>query len=70
MKEKYLFLFHIQKEDFGSNETIVISSTSEIYEVPLLNIPLALNVLRSLGFNAKIIILKHVFINNESFCSW
>ena len=52
----------------GSNETIVISSTSQIYEVPLLNVPLALNVLRSLGFNAKIIILKHVFIDDISFC--
>ena len=34
----------------------------------LLNIPLALNVMRSLGFNAKIIILKHVYIDNESSC--
>ena len=34
----------------------------------MLNIPLALNVMRSLGFNAKIIILKHVFIDNESSC--
>ena len=42
----------------GSNETIVISSTSRIYEVPLLNVPLALNVLRSLRFNAKIIQLN------------
>ena len=52
----------------GSNETIVISSSSKIYEVPLLNVPLALNVLRSLGFNAKIVILKHVHIDNASFC--
>ena len=37
-------------------------------ETPLLNIPLALNVLRSLGFNAKIILLKHLYIDNSSYC--
>tara|TARA_X000001036_G_scaffold223730_1_gene209402 strand:+ start:80 stop:1186 length:1107 start_codon:yes stop_codon:yes gene_type:complete len=67
-KELFLFVPHSKKGLLGSNETIVISSTSQIYEVPLLNVPLALNVLRSLGFNAKIIILKHVFIDDISFC--
>ena len=52
----------------GSNETIVISGTGEIYEVPLLNIPLALNVMRSLGFNAKIILITHLYIQDDSFC--
>lgn len=52
----------------GSNETIVISGSGQIYEVPLLNIPLALNVMRSLGFNAKIVLLTHLYISNESFC--
>ena len=68
-KEIFIFVPDSKKGLLGSNETIVISSTSKIYEVPLLNIPLALNVMRSLGFNAKIIILKHVFIDNESFCT-
>jgi hypothetical protein len=52
----------------GSNETIVISGTGQIYEVPLLNIPLALNVMRSLGFNAKIVLITHLHISNDSFC--
>ncbi len=52
----------------GSNETIVISGSGEIYEVPLLNIPLALNVMRSLGFNAKIILITHLYISDDSFC--
>ena len=52
----------------GSNETIVISGSGEIYEVPLLNIPLALNVMRSLGFNAKIILITHLYIQDDSFC--
>ena len=52
----------------GSNETIVVSSTGKIYEIPLLNIPLAFNVLRSLGFNGKIILLKHVYIDDSSYC--
>ncbi|MEE2694790.1 MAG: hypothetical protein VX976_00355 [Pseudomonadota bacterium] len=52
----------------GSNETIVLSGSGQIYEVPLLNIPLALNVMRSLGFNAKIILLTHLYIDDNSFC--
>lgn len=52
----------------GSNETIVISGSGKIYEVPLLNIPLALNVMRSLGFNAKIILITHLYIGDDSFC--
>ena len=52
----------------GSNETIVISGSGEIYEVPLLNIPLALNVMRSLGFNAKIILITHLYIQDDAFC--
>ena len=52
----------------GSNETIVLSSSGKIYEVPLLNIPLALNVMRSLGFNAKIILLTHLYIDDDSYC--
>ena len=52
----------------GSNETIVISGSGKIYEVPLLNIPLALNVMRSLGFNAKIVLITHLHISNDSFC--
>ena len=52
----------------GSNETIVISGSGQIYEVPLLNIPLALNVMRSLGFNAKIVLITHLHISNDSFC--
>ena len=66
--EIFIFVPDSKKGLLGSNETIVISSTGKIYEVPLLNIPLALNVMRSLGFNAKIVILKHVYIDNESFC--
>tara|TARA_B100000287_G_C20572370_1_gene757084 strand:- start:150 stop:1259 length:1110 start_codon:yes stop_codon:yes gene_type:complete len=67
-RELFIFVPYSKKGLLGSNETIVISSTSEIYEVPLLNVPLALNVLRSLGFNAKIIQLKHVYIDSQSFC--
>ncbi len=52
----------------GSNETIVISGSGKIYEVPLLNIPLALNVMRSLGFNAKIILITHLYIGDDAFC--
>ena len=52
----------------GSNETIVISGSGKIYEVPLLNIPLALNVMRSLGFNAKIILITHLYIDDNAFC--
>jgi hypothetical protein len=52
----------------GSNETIVLSGSGKIYEVPLLNIPLALNVMRSLGFNAKIVLLSHLYIDDDSFC--
>ena len=66
--EIFIFVPDSKKGLLGSNETVVISSTGKIYEVPLLNIPLALNVMRSLGFNAKIVILKHVYINKESFC--
>ena len=60
-QENCSFCALLKKGLLGSNETIVISSTSRIYEVPLLNVPLALNVLRSLGFNAKIIQLKQVY---------
>ena len=67
-RELFIFVPYSKKGLLGSNETIVISSTAEIYEVPLLNVPLALNVLRSLGFNAKIIQLKHVYVDEESFC--
>ena len=66
--EIFIFVPDSKKGLLGSNETIVISSTGKVYEVPLLNIPLALNVMRSLGFNAKIVILKHVYIDNDSFC--
>ena len=68
LRELFIFVPYSKKGLLGSNETIVISSSSEIYEVPLLNVPLALNVLRSLGFNAKIIQLKHVYIDKDSFC--
>ena len=67
-RELFIFVPYSKKGLLGSNETIVISSTSRIYEVPLLNVPLALNVLRSLGFNAKIIQLKQVYIDENSFC--
>ena len=67
-RELFIFVPYSKKGLLGSNETIVISSTSKIYEVPLLNVPLALNVLRSLGFNAKIIQLKQVYIDENSFC--
>lgn len=67
-KDIFIFVPDSKKGLLGSNETIVISSTGKIYEVPLLNIPLALNVMRSLGFNAKIIILKHVYIDDNSYC--
>ena len=61
-RELFILVPYSKKGLLGSNETIVISSTSRIYEVPLLNVPLALNVLRSLGFNAKIIQLKQVLL--------
>tara|TARA_X000000950_G_scaffold159272_1_gene195080 strand:- start:1 stop:1110 length:1110 start_codon:yes stop_codon:yes gene_type:complete len=64
----YLFAPDSKKGLLGSNETIVYSSSGKIYEVPLLNIPLALNVMRSLGFNAKIIILGHVYIDSSTYC--
>lgn len=67
-EEIFVFAPESKKGLLGSNETIVVSGTGKIYEVPLLNIPLALNVLRSLGFNSKIIILKHVYISNKSYC--
>ena len=67
-RELFIFVPYSKKGLLGSNETIVISSTSRIYEVPLLNVPLALNVLRSLGFNAKIIQLKQVYIDESSYC--
>ena len=67
-RELFIFVPYSKKGLLGSNETIVISSTSRIYEVPLLNVPLALNVLRSLGFNAKIIQLKQVYIDENSYC--
>ena len=66
--EIFIFVPDSKKGLLGSNETIVISGTGKIYEVPLLNIPLALNVMRSLGFNAKVIILKHVYIDRRSSC--
>ncbi len=66
--EIFIFVPESKKGLLGSNETIVISGTGQIYEVPLLNIPLALNVMRSLGFNAKVIILKHVYIDRRSSC--
>ena len=66
--EIYVFAPDSKKGLLGSNETIVFTSTGKIYEVPLLNIPLALNVMRSLGFNAKIIILPHVYISSNSYC--
>ena len=66
--EIFIFVPDSKKGLLGSNETIVISGTGQIYEVPLLNIPLALNVMRSLGFNAKVIILKHVYIDRRSSC--
>ena len=66
--ELYLFAPDSKKGLLGSNETIVYSSSGKIYEVPLLNIPLALNVMRSLGFNAKIIILGHVYIDSTTYC--
>ena len=61
-KKDQLFVFapDSKKGLLGSNETIVFTSTGKIYEVPLLNIPLALNVMRSLGFTAKIILLSHI----------
>ena len=48
-KKDQLFVFapDSKKGLLGSNETIVFTSTGKIYEVPLLNIPLALNVMRS-----------------------
>ena len=67
-RELFILVPYSKKGLLGSNETIVISSTSKIYEVSLLNVPLALNVLRSLGFNAKIIQLKQVYIDENSFC--
>lgn len=67
-EELFVFAPDSKKGLLGSNETIVFTSTGKVYEVPLLNIPLALNVMRSLGFNAKIIILKHIYINENSYC--
>ncbi len=66
--ELYVFAPDSKKGLLGSNETIIATSDGKIYEVPLLNIPLALNVMRSLGFNAKIIILQHIYISNDSYC--
>ena len=66
--EIWIFAPDSKKGLLGSNETILLTSTGKIYEVPLLNIPLALNVMRSLGFNAKIIILKHIYIDENTFC--
>ena len=69
-KKDQLFVFapDSKKGLLGSNETIVFTSTGKIYEVPLLNIPLALNVMRSLGFTAKIILLSHIYIDPNSYC--
>ena len=67
-EEIFVFAPESKKGLLGSNETVVVSTTGKIYEIPLLNIPLALNVLRSLGFNAKIILLKHLYIDNSSYC--
>lgn len=69
-KKDQLFVFapDSKKGLLGSNETIVFTSTGKIYEVPLLNIPLALNVMRSLGFTAKIILLSHIYIDSGSYC--
>ena len=64
--EIWIFAPDSKKGLLGSNETILLTSTGKIYEVPLLNIPLALNVMRSLGFNAKIIILKHIYIDENT----
>ena len=66
--ELYVFAPDSKKGLLGSNETIVFTSTGKIYEVPLLNIPLALNVMRSLGFNAKIVLLSHIYISSDSYC--
>lgn len=67
-EEIFVFAPDSKKGLLGSNETIVFTSTGKIYEVPLLNIPLALNVMRSLGFSAKIIILNHVYIDSDTYC--
>ena len=66
--EIFIIVPYSKKGLLGSNETIIISASAKVYEVPLLNVPLALNVLRSLGFNAKVIILDHVFIDKSSHC--
>ncbi|MAI84850.1 MAG: hypothetical protein CMM91_07965 [Rickettsiales bacterium] len=67
-EELFVFAPESKKGLLGSNETIIFTSTGKLYEVPLLNIPLALNVMRSLGFNAKIIILNHIYIDEKSYC--
>ena len=66
--EIFIIVPYSKKGLLGSNETIIVTSSAKIYEVPLLNVPLALNVLRSLGFNAKVIIKDHVHINDFSHC--
>ena len=66
--EIFIIVPYSKKGLLGSNETIIITSSARIYEVPLLNVPLALNVLRSLGFNAKVIIMDHVYIDELSYC--
>ena len=66
--EIFIIVPYSKKGLLGSNETIIITSSARIYEVPLLNVPLALNVLRSLGFNAKVIIVDHVYIDELSYC--
>lgn len=66
--EIFILVPYSKKGLLGSNETIIITSSARIYEVPLLNVPLALNVLRSLGFNAKVIIIDHVYIDQNSHC--
>ena len=66
--EIFIIVPYSKKGLLGSNETIIITSSARIYEVPLLNVPLALNVLRSLGFNAKVIIVDHVYIDEVSYC--
>ena len=57
-EEIFIVCSGVKEGLLGSNETVIVSTTGQIYEIPLLNIPLALNVLRSLGFNAKIILTK------------
>ena len=47
---KYLFCSRFKKGFLGSNETIVISGSSKIYEVPLLNIPLSIKCYEIIRF--------------------